>query len=298
MLARRISTLKRSNLRQEITITSPSFFWLLLFFVLPAILIFSYSFKSSDFYGGIEPGWTLDTIKSLLDPQYLVLIIRTFTLSIITTGICLALALPLSYFMAQLGSNWRKTFLILIIVPFWSSFLIRIFAWKSLLHPEGIFKRILVALHIVSPETSLLYNSAAVVLVMVYTYFPFAVLPIYAAASKFNFHLIEASMDLGASKTRAFFTIFIPVIRNSIFTAMVMVFIPAIGAYVIPDLVGGIYSEMIGNKIAQRTFSDRDIPLASALSTILTLAILIPLVFVTFFRLRNKKIQLEWKSKE
>ncbi len=262
------------------------------------MLIFSYAFKSSDIYGGINPGWTLNTIKSLLDAQYLVLIIRTFTLSIITTGICLALALPLSYFMAQLGSNWRKTFLILIIVPFWSSFLIRIFAWKSLLHPEGIFKRILVALHIVSPETSLLYNSAAVVLVMVYTYFPFAVLPTYAAASKFNFHLIEASMDLGASKTRAFFTIFIPVIRNSIFTAMVMVFIPAIGAYVIPDLVGGIYSEMIGNKIAQRTFSDRDIPLASALSTILTLSILIPLVFVTFFRLRNKKIQLEWKSKE
>lgn len=298
MLVRRISTLKRSNVRQEIAITSPSFFWLLVFFVLPTILIFSYGFKSSNFYGGIESGWTLNTIKSLLDRQYLILIVRTFILSIITTGICLTLALPLSYFMAQLGSNWRKTFLILIIVPFWSSFLIRIFAWKSLLHPEGIFKRILVALHVVAPETSLLYNSAAVVLVMVYTYFPFAVLPIYAAASKFNFHLIEASMDLGASKTRAFFTIFLPVIRNSIYTAMVMVFIPAIGAYVIPDLVGGIYSEMIGNKIAQRTFSDRDIPLASALSAILTLIILIPLFFITFLRLSNKKAQLEWKSKE
>ncbi|MGK5595444.1 MAG: ABC transporter permease [Parachlamydiaceae bacterium] len=290
--------MKRSNVRQEIAITSPSFFWLLVFFVLPTILIFSYGFKSSNFYGGIESGWTLNTIKSLLDRQYLILIVRTFILSIITTGICLTLALPLSYFMAQLGSNWRKTFLILIIVPFWSSFLIRIFAWKSLLHPEGIFKRILVALHVVAPETSLLYNSAAVVLVMVYTYFPFAVLPIYAAASKFNFHLIEASMDLGASKTRAFFTIFLPVIRNSIYTAMVMVFIPAIGAYVIPDLVGGIYSEMIGNKIAQRTFSDRDIPLASALSAILTLIILIPLFFITFLRLSNKKAQLEWKSKE
>lgn len=268
------------------------------FFVLPTILIFTYAFKSSDPYGSIEPGWTLETIKSLFDKHYLTLIIRTLILSIITTFLCLVLAVPLSYFIAQIGAKWRKTILMLIIIPFWSSFLIRIFAWKSLLHPEGIFKKTLVYLHLLSPETSLLYNSAAVILVMVYTYVPFAVLPIYAASSKFNFHLIEASMDLGASRTRAFFTIFIPVIRTSIYTAMVMVFIPAIGAYVIPDLVGGIYSEMIGNKIAQRTFADRDIPLASALSALLTLAVLIPLCTITAIQLRNKRRHPDLRAKE
>lgn len=283
---------------QEFFASSPSFLWLLFFFALPTILIFTYAFRSSDPYGSIEPGWTLETIESLFDKQYFLLIIRTLILSILTTIFCLILAVPLSYFIAQITPKWRKTILMLIIIPFWSSFLIRIFAWKSLLHPEGIFKRTLVSMHLISPETSLLYNSAAVVLVMVYTYLPFAVLPIYAASSKFNFHLIEASMDLGASRTRAFFTIFIPVIRTSIYTAMVMVFIPAIGAYVIPDLVGGIYSEMIGNKIAQRTFSDRDIPLASALSAFLTLAVLIPLCALTFIRLKKKRLLEGWRSKE
>lgn len=289
---------KKTSFWQEFTFTSPSFLWLFFFFVLPTFLIFTYAFKASDPYGSILPGWTLETIESLFDKQYINLIVRTFFLSLITTAICLFLAVPFSYFIAQISPKWRKTILILIIIPFWSSFLIRIFAWKSLLHPESFLKKALVALHIIAPETSLLYNSGAVVLVMVYTYLPFAVLPIYAASSKFNFQLIEASMDLGASKTRAFFTIFIPVIRASIYTAMVMVFIPAIGAYVIPDLVGGIYSEMIGNKIAQRTFSDRDIPLASALSAFLTLSVLVPLSAITLVRIRNKILKPTWKAKE
>lgn len=290
--------MKKTNLWREFFATSPSFLWLLIFFVLPTVLIFTFAFKSSDPFGGIEEGWTMATIKGLFHRQYVVLIFRTLFLSAITTVFCIALAIPLCFYLAQIAPKWRKTLLLFIIIPFWSSFLIRIFAWKSLLHPEGIFKKMLVALHIVASDTSLLYNSAAVILVMVYTYFPFGVLPIYAASSKFNFQLIEASMDLGASRSRAFFTIFIPVISKSILTAMVMVFIPAVGAYVIPDLVGGTYSEMIGNKIAQRTFSDRDIPLASALSALLALAVLIPLSLVTIWRFRNKRLTPDWRSKE
>lgn len=290
--------MKKGNFWREFAVSSPSFLWLLVFFAIPTILIFSFAFKSSDPFGGIEPGWTLATVKSLFQKYYLILILRTLYLSALTTLFCLILAVPVGYYLAQLSPKWRKTILLLIIIPFWSSFLIRIFAWKSLLHPEGILKKILMALHLVHSDTSLLYNSAVVVLVMVYTFFPFGVLPIYAAASKFNFQLIEASMDLGASRMRAFFTIFIPVIRKSIYSAMVMVFIPAIGAYVIPDLVGGIYSEMIGNKIAQRTFSDRDIPLASALSALLMLAVLVPLGIVTLIRMRNNRLPIQWRGKE
>ncbi len=168
--------------------------------------------------------------------------------------------------MARASERRRRILLMLIIVPFWTSFLIRIFAWKSLLHPEGLVKKALVALGLAGPETSLLYNAGAVLLVMVYTYLPFAILPIYAAAEKFDFRLIEAARDLGARPFQAFRRVFLPGIRRGLLTAVLVVFIPALGSYVIPDLVGGPSSEMIGNKIAQRVFVDRNLPHASALS--------------------------------
>lgn len=284
--------------KNEFYLTLPSFIWLVTFFLLPTIFIFAYAFRSSNTYGDISPEWTLDTIKSLANPNYYILIWRTLWLSIVTTIICLLLALPVGYQLAQTNPKWRQLLLLLLVVPFWTSFLIRIFAWKSLLHPEGAFKTFLVTLHIVSPDTTLLYNSAAVLLVMVYTYLPFAVFPIYAASSKFNFQLIEAAMDLGATKTQSFFKIFVPGIQKGILTALVMVFIPAVGAYVIPDLVGGSSSEMIGNKIAQRTFVDRNLPLASALSALLGLAILLPLLIITFLPSWTKKLEAEVRNRE
>lgn len=284
--------------KSEWLLTLPSFTWLALFFLLPTLLVFAYAFHTSTPYGDIGSEWTLDTFKQLADPGYYILIFRTIWLSVVTTAICLLLALPVGYQVAQMREKTRQLILLLMIVPFWTSFLIRIFAWKTLLHPEGLLKSFLEALHLVDPNTTLLYNSAAVLLVMIYTYLPFAVFPIYAAASKFNFQLIEAAMDLGASKQQSFFKIFLPGIRKGILTAMVMVFIPAIGAYVIPDLVGGSSSEMIGNKIAQRTFVDRNLPLASALSALLALAILVPLALVTLISPWTRKLEGEVRNKE
>ncbi len=261
--------------KQEALLTLPSFVWLLLFFAIPTLIIFGYAFKPADIYGGIQEGWTLGTLKELAHSHYYILIWRTLWLSIITTLICLILALPVGYQLASTSKQWRQFLLLMIIVPFWSSFLIRIFAWKTLLHPEGAFKLFLVKLHLIDPDTTLLYNSAAVLLVMVYTYLPFAVFPIYASASKFNFQLMEAAMDLGASRMQAFIKVFIPGIRKGIINAMIMVFIPAIGAYVIPDLVGGAHSEMIGNKIAEKTFLERNLPQASALSGLLAMVVAI-----------------------
>lgn len=287
-----------NNRRNEWCLTLPSFAWLVLFFLLPTLLVFAYAFRTSNSYGDIGTDWTFDTFKQLIDPNYFILIFRTVWLSFATTAICLILALPVGYQLAQMKPKARKLLLFLLIVPFWTSFLIRIFAWKTLLHPEGAFKAFLTTLHIVHPDTPLLYNSGAVLLVMVYTYLPFAVFPIYAASSKFNFQLIEAAMDLGASKRQSFFKIFVPSIQKGILTAMVMVFIPAIGAYVIPDLVGGSSSEMIGNKIAQRTFIDRNLPLASALSALLACAILIPLAALAWLRPWTKKIEGEVRNRE
>lgn len=284
--------------KNEWWITFPSFTWLLAFFLIPSLIIFAYALKPEDPFGGVGQGWTFDTIRSIFDPSYFSLIWRTLWLSCLTTLFCLVLALPVGYQLATTRPKWRRLLLLLFVIPFWSSFLIRIFAWKTLLHPEGLFKKLLVTLHLASPEATLLYNSGAVLLVMVYTYLPFAVFPIYAAASKFNFQLIEAALDLGATRMEAFFKVFVPGIKKGILTAMVMVFIPAIGAYVIPDLVGGSNSEMIGNKIAQRTFVDRNLPQASALSALLALAVLVPMILVTIWTKRSKRIEAEARSKE
>jgi spermidine/putrescine transport system permease protein len=193
--------------------------------------------------------------------------------------------------MARVSPRWRRLLLLLVVVPFWTSFLIRVFAWKVLLHPDGLLRQILMWLHLVGPNTSLLYRPEAVLLVMVYTYLPFAILPIYAAAEKFDFRLIEAARDLGAHQLRAFFSVFLPGIRRGLMTAILVVFIPTLGSYVIPDIVGGPNSEMIGNKIAQRTFVDRNLPHASGLSALLTLAVLAPMTAALFMRRRGMQVE-------
>jgi spermidine/putrescine transport system permease protein len=289
---------KSSRFIEEIGFTLPSAVWLLIFFLIPTLIVFAFTFKAADLYGGLQEGWSLQTLKSLFSHNYAVLLWRTLWLSGVTTVLCLSFAIPVAYYLARASQRIRQFMLILIIMPFWSSFLVRIFAWKSLLNPEGMFKKILVALAIIDPDTSLLYNSGTVVLVMVYTYLPFAIIPLYATSSKFNFQLCEAAMDLGATRFKTFTKIFLPGIRKGILTALLMVFIPALGAYVIPDLVGGTQSEMIGNKIAQRSFVDRNLPLASALSAALALIVLIPMAVTTLIQSRVKKLGKVARGKE
>jgi len=274
---------------EEVGLTFPSALWLLVFFLIPTSVIIFYAFKPGDLYGGIQEGWTLDNIKNLFTPHHLVILWRTIWFSLITTAVCLLLALPTGFFLAQTSLKNRRILLLLIVVPFWTSFLIRVFAWKSLLHPEGFLKKTLVFLHFVNDDTLLLYNAGAVLLVMIYTYLPFAILPLFTAAEKFNFNLFEAAMDLGASRSQAFYKVFIPSIKPGILTAFLMVFIPAMGAYVIPDIVGGINNEVLGNKIAQRTFVDRDLPEASSLSLALAMAVLLPMMVIFWLQADSDK---------
>jgi len=269
----------------------PSLMWLLILFLLPTLLIFAITFKPPDQFGGFAPGWTLHTVESLAQPNYPAIIWRTIYLSILTTVVCILMATPVGYVIARSRGKWRQILLLLVIVPFWTSFLVRIFAWKVLLHPDGAIKQALLACHIVSTDTSLLYNSGSVLLVMVYNFLPFAILPIYAAAAKFDFRLVEAAQDLGAHKFQSFMRVFIPGIWRGLITAVLMVFIPALGSYVIPDIVGGPSGEMIGNKIAQRVFVDRNLPHASGLSAFLTVAVLIPMTLVMVMQKRKQKAE-------
>jgi len=278
-----------SKSTREKLITAPSFLWLLIFFLVPTLIIYAFALKPANFYGGVEDGWSFNAIKNLGKTSYFIILWRTLLLSFVTTLICILLALPISYYIARASQRVQSLLILLVVLPFWSSFIIRIYAWKSLLHPEGFVKHLLVKLHLISENTLLLYQIETVLLVMVYSYLPFAILPIYSAASKFNLQLFEAAMDLGMNRIQTFYKVFIPGIRKGIFTAIIMVFIPAVGAYVIPDLVGGTKTEMIGNKIVQKTFIDRNLPQASALSALLSFAVVIPIGALSYYQYYTEK---------
>ncbi len=245
---------------KELSFTAPSFFWLAIFFLIPTIIVFTYALKPYDLYGSLASGWTLDTLLELYDANLPALAWRTFWISALSTVICVAIALPLGFQFFLSSKKWRNYLLILMVIPFWSSSLIRIFAWKVILHPEGALHDFLVMLGLIHPNTTLLYNSAAILFFTIYTLLPFAVLPIFAAAAKFRLELLETAMDLGATRSQAFMKVFLPGIKKGVVTGGMMVFIAAIGSYVIPDLVGGANSEMLGNKIAQKMLLERNLP--------------------------------------
>lgn len=266
--------------RRELFLTLPSLGWLMVFFAVPCLLIFALAFRSPDLRGGVGESWSLETMRAVADGQYLPVVWKTLWLSAATTVLTLALALPVSWSLARMTAFWRQVVLLLIIVPFLTNFLIRIFAWRSLLHPEGFVKQALVWLHLATEDTFLLNNAGAVLLVMVYTQLPFAIMPLYAAAEKFDFTLVDAARDLGATTWQAFRKVFLPGVKQGLISALVIVFVCSLGQYVIPQFVGGTGDEMIGNKIAQRVFSDRNLPLASALSAVLLLAVLAPTLWL------------------
>jgi spermidine/putrescine transport system permease protein len=268
-------------------VTLPSFLWLTLFFVIPTVIVVSIAFHAASPGGGIAPGFTLETWRSISNPNYPVIVWRTIWISAATTLACVVLSLPCAYAIARMNVKWRSVVAGLIMLPFWTSFIVRVFAWRTLLNPEGFLQHLLIGLGAVDANTTLNYNSGAILVVSIYSFLPFAIMPIYTAAEKFDFSLLEAARDLGARSFYAFCKIFLPGIKRGVVSAVLMVFIPAIGSYVIPDLVGGTDSELIGNKIYQRTFPDRNLPHASALATVTAVSGLVPLACVAWWLKRQ-----------
>ncbi|MBP5227965.1 MAG: ABC transporter permease [Kiritimatiellae bacterium] len=277
-------------------VSAPSVLWLTVFFVIPTLLVVAIAFHAAAPDGGIGKEWTFQTWRHIANPNYPAIIWRTLWISAATAVGCIILSLPCAYAIARMEARWRAMMAGLIMLPFWTSFVVRVFAWRTLLHPEGFLKHILVSLGLADANTQLLYNSGAILLVSIYSFLPFAIMPLYAAAEKFDFSLIEAARDLGAKSFLAFRKIFIPGIRRGVISAILMVFIPSVGSYVIPDLVGGKNSELVGNKIYQRTFPDRNLPHASALSTIMAVSVLLPLGLVGLLLRRQDKRVLELKA--
>ena len=300
--------------KAEWLITMPSFLWLALFFAIPALVVLAFTFHGHTANGGVGE-WSMDTWRELVDPDYPAIVWNTLKISFEVTFWCIVLALPCAYAIARMNKRWRAIVAGSIMLPFWTSFVVRVFAWKTMLHPDGwlqscylvwlefrewlfdwlpgvaqnflVWAGLASAGHVDPATSTILDSDTAVVLVSVYSFLPFAIMPIYTAAEKFDFALLEAARDLGARGFYAFRKIFVPGIRQGIVSAILMVFIPAIGSYVIPQMLGGTDCVLIGNKIFMRAIQNRNIPHASALATLMAVSVLVPLGAAMWWKSRQ-----------
>jgi len=248
--------------------SSPMAIWFTAFFLAPIAIVIVFSFMKKGLHGGVVNEFSLEAYRYLVDPVFLRITFRTIVTSFIATLITIMIALPCGYFMAR--SKHQTLFLLLIIIPFWTNFLIRVFAWINILGNNGFVNQFLMNIGLIEDYLPLMYNQNAVILVLVYMYLPYAILPLYSTIDKFDFSLLEASRDLGANKITSMIKILLPNIRGGIFTAVLFTFIPIFGAYAVPLLVGGMDSYMLGNIIADQLLKSRNWPLASAISMVLT----------------------------
>lgn len=254
--------------------------WLVVFFLIPVIVILTYSFFERDYQGGVLFKFSLQGYKDILNPNYVAVFLRTIFISLVSSVVSIILAIPVAYYIAF--SRWKNILLLLVIVPFWTNSLIRIYAWIFILGNNGLVNQFLIKMGFTESYVQFIYNNFAVVLVLVYTYLPFAVLPLYSAIERLEKNIFEAAMDLGCTKRQVFFRVLLPNIRQGIISAFVFVFIPAIGTYAVPELVGGKNSRLIGNEIARLLTTARNWPAAAAISSVL-LAITIIAVIVFMF---------------
>jgi spermidine/putrescine transport system permease protein len=243
--------------------------WFTVFFLAPLVIIVIYSFMKKGLYGGVSIGvFSLDAYRSLANPSFVIITVRTIITSIVATIITILIAMPCGYFMAR--SRNQTFLLLLIIIPFWTNFLIRVFAWMNILGNNGFLNDFLIRLGVLHDYIPFMYNQGAVILVLVYMYLPYAILPLFSTIDKFDFSLLEAARDLGASQTASVIKVLLPSIRSGIYTAVLFTFIPIFGAYAVPLLVGGKDSYMLGNVVADQLTKARNWPLASAISMVLT----------------------------
>jgi spermidine/putrescine transport system permease protein len=259
--------------------------WFTIFFLAPILIIVVYSFLKKGLYGGVEWEFSLNAYKSLGNPNFVIITIRTLITAMIATIITILIALPCGYFMAR--SKYQTFLLLLIIIPFWTNFLIRVFAWMNILGNNGFLNDFLMRIGLIRNYIYFLYNQKVVILVLVYMYLPYAILPLFSTIDKFDFSLLEAARDLGATKSKSMALVLLPNIRSGIYTAVLFTFIPIFGAYAVPLLVGGKDSYMLGNVIADQLTKSRNWPLASAFSMVLTLVTTVGVILMLKLQRRD-----------
>lgn len=260
--------------REPYRLLLPGLLWTALFCLLPIIVVLAVSLATRGTYGGVLWEFSLDNYRDLLHPLYGRIFGQSLLLAGATTGLCLVLGFPLAYYIARLPPRRQALWLVLIMIPFWTNFLVRTYAWIFILRTEGLLNTLLIQLHLISAPLDLLYSDQAVLLGLVYGYLPFMVLPLYAAIERIDPALIEAAWDLYADRWSLFRRVLIPLAMPGIVAGCVLVFIPSLGAYLTPDLLGGARSMMVGNLIQHEYLVARDWPLGSALSIVLMLMVM------------------------
>jgi len=253
----------------------PTLLLLGVFFCIPVLLMFGVSLASRGLYGGIE--WTLnfENYLRLADPLYWNIYGRSLFLAGATTVVCLAVGFPLAYVMARSSPRMQNVLLLLVMIPFWTNFLVRIYAWIFLLRTEGFFNSVLMHLRILDAPLDLLYTNGAVFIGLVYGYLPFMILPLYVAIERISPSLEEAALDLYASGLSVFWHVVIPLARPGIVAGCILVFIPSVGAFITPHLLGGGQSMMLGTLIQHEFLVVRDWPFGSAISFVLMLLVVV-----------------------
>lgn len=283
---------RRRNLSSWL-LSLPTMIWLTAFFLIPYFIVVIYSFLSPDIYD-VKFEVSLDAYRQIFSGEYLRSFLLSFRLAFYTTLLCILLGFPVAYFIARAGEKLRNTLLIFIIIPFWTNLIIRIFSWRIFLAYNGVLNDTLMRMGLISSPLEIMRTDLAVILVMVYVYLPYMILPLYSTLEKLDFTLLQAAMDLGANEVKAFFRITLPLAVEGIFAGTLLVFIPALGAYLIPQLVGNQRSLYIGQVITYKIKNiPRNWPMASALSLILLLlvAIMLLIMFYLFKRQRRRKWQ-------
>ena len=265
--------------------------WFLLLVAIPLLIVMKISLSEMEATSVSKMiSWTngLPTLKLnfanyqfiFSDALYVKTYISSLKYALITTVICLAVGYPFAYFMARAPKHIQPTLLMLIMLPFWTSFLLRIYAWKTLLVSNGVINNILMSLHIIDAPLEMMNNAFSLTIGMVYSYLPFMILPLYANLSKLDLRFLEAAADLGTSPFKAFWLITVPLSKAGIIAGSMLVFIPAVGEYVIPELLGGPSTLMIGRVLWDEFFSNNDWPMAAAVAVVMIALILVPMAIL------------------
>ena len=279
----------RDGIWQRLLLGIP-YFWLLLFFLAPFVIILKISIADPviaqppftptfDAQGHLSV--TIDNFLFLLtDKLYAVTYLKSVLLAFAATVLCLALGFPMAYGIARSGSQTRNLLLLLIVLPFWISFLLRVYAWMGLLNNYGVINNLLMWLGLIDHPIAIMYTDYAIFIGLTYSYLPFMILPLYATLERMDLDLIDAALDLGATRTQAFWDVTWPLARPGVIAGCLLVFIPAMGEYVIPYLLGGPESLLIGRVLFDEFFANRDWPLASAVAIVLLLLLVVPMVWL------------------
>jgi putrescine transport system permease protein len=283
------------------------YLWMLLFFLVPFGFVVKISlsqtaiaqppylpvFDLTQGFAAIKPALaalSLDNFRLLVsDNLYILSYLRSLVVALVSTSILLAIGYPIAYGMARLPKRWQGVAMMLVIVPFWTSFLIRIYAWINILQHDGLLNKVLLALHLVAAPVVWLSTDSAMYLGIVYSYLPFMILPLYATLAKIEPALLEAASDLGASPRRAFWLVTFPLSLPGVAAGVLLCFIPIVGEFVIPDLLAGSSSMMIGQTLWLEFFTNKDWPVASAVAVVLLVLLVGPLVF--YDRLQRRQLE-------